>query len=85
LTHLDVGHAVGRNYQILVLEQQDLSDGGRVAGARPFPPTNPHQCPYFILVYSVLALAETFVLLAVVVGLFALLARAVFRTFRREE
>jgi hypothetical protein len=37
------------------------------------------------LVYSVLALAETFVLLAVVVGLFALAARAVFRTFRREE
>jgi hypothetical protein len=36
------------------------------------------------LIYSALALAETFVLLAVVLGVFWLAARAIFRMFRKD-
>jgi len=36
------------------------------------------------LIYSALALAETFVLLAVILGVFWLAARAIFRMFRKD-
>jgi hypothetical protein len=73
----------GSNYQILVRDRQDFAGGWQVIGGKNFSPNRPPAMSLIhsaaALIYSALALAETFVLLAVVLGLFWLVARTILR------